>query len=87
MQNTGPDGFLKACEKQFGTPAHGREPAVFSMVHAAFDYLPLAALIDESVLVLHGVDLVTPAPSDSGKGEGREGWREVHSVLSFLRDF
>ena len=24
------------------------------MVHAAFDYLPLAALIDESVLVLHG---------------------------------
>jgi len=53
-QNTGHNGFLKTCEKQYGYSPRGQEPAVFKMVHAVFDYLPLAALIDDSVLVLHG---------------------------------
>jgi diadenosine tetraphosphatase ApaH/serine/threonine PP2A family protein phosphatase len=50
----GTEGFYKHCreERFIGRPDFGN--SVFQNIHAAFDYLPLAAVVSQSVLVLHG---------------------------------
>jgi Calcineurin-like phosphoesterase len=42
-------GFYGACSTYFGSPN-----TVFETVHCTFDWLPLAAVISSSVLVVHG---------------------------------
>jgi len=44
-------GFYAACKSQFG-PDLGEE--VFMAFHETFEYLPLASLVGEKILVLHG---------------------------------
>lgn len=59
-QNGGETGFLAHCKRAYGPGPkshmhpHGSEPDVYKWIHGAFNYLPLAALIDHAVLVLHG---------------------------------
>ena len=51
MSAQGMNGFDGACAAEFGA-RHGE--AAFRAFHAVFEWLPLAALIERSVLVLHG---------------------------------
>jgi len=46
----GPSGFKAACAQKLGE--HGDN--IFCAFHAAFEMLPLACLVDNSLLVLHG---------------------------------
>lgn len=45
-------GFLRACLQYDVARPHGR--LVYEYAHDVFDWLPFAALVEESVLVLHG---------------------------------
>lgn len=58
----GATGFYAACTSRFG-PDLGEQ--VFSSFHDAFEYVPLASLVGEKILVLHG-----------GIGDGN--WRLSH---------
>lgn len=51
-EGMGEAGFRAAVERLFPTPKLAEK--AYEAVHAAFEWLPLAALISESVLVLHG---------------------------------
>ena len=49
----GPDGFNQALAKVLrGSDERGQ--VSFEAVHGAFDFLPVAALVEDAVLVLHG---------------------------------
>jgi len=52
VQNAGMGslGFSEVCKKEFGIAEGGN---VFHAVHAAFNYLPLACVLNERILVLH----------------------------------
>jgi hypothetical protein len=51
MTRCGDLGFDKACWSAFKGSYGG---SVFNAIHNAFDMLPLVAVIDESVAVMHG---------------------------------
>ena len=65
----GEEGFLHAVKTRLPTEKHAMR--AYEAVHAAFDWLPLAALIQESVLVLHG-----------GVGDGSWGLADLESRRS-----
>ena len=65
------EGFLHAVKQRLPT----RWPVVYDAIHAAFDWLPLAALLESRMLVLHG-----------GIGDGSWGLRELQAVPRPLSD-
>jgi diadenosine tetraphosphatase ApaH/serine/threonine PP2A family protein phosphatase len=52
MNESSPLGFHNACAQHALAGPHGQ--LVYNRVHEAFDWLPFAALVEESVLVVHG---------------------------------
>lgn len=64
--NTDPQtGFLAQCKLRFGSGG----PQIFEACHGAFDWVPIAALVHDSVLVLHG-----------GLGDGSWGLDQLRTV-------
>ncbi|EOD06605.1 hypothetical protein EMIHUDRAFT_44023, partial [Emiliania huxleyi CCMP1516] len=67
----GPDGFLHHCKERLPTCW----TAAYDAIHEAFEWLPLGAVVERRILVVHG-----------GIGDGSWGLRELRSVQRPLSD-